>query len=118
MKKFHTETGSVYQVNTNSKQIRRLTGVRDPQPRQGKDGEWKTYIELLLDVGMNAVIFWDPASTPLHEGSPAGAAPSTITSKVVEIIDESVAPSTPEGIIDEGDEPEDYEDAQYRESLH
>ena len=82
--KFTTATGSCYEVNQDSKQIRRINGVKDPQPRQGKDGEWKTYADLMIKVGASAYIFWDPKMTPLLEGSDGGA-PATVTSTVMSI---------------------------------
>jgi hypothetical protein len=83
--KFQTTTGSLYEVDAVQQKVRRLSGVKDPQPRQGKDGEWRAYVDLQLKEGKCAVIFWDPATTPLLEGSPAGATPTTITSVVLKI---------------------------------
>lgn len=84
--KFITASGSTYEVNTDSKQIRRLTGVNDPQPRQGKDGEFKSYKELLLKLNTSAIICWDPATTaPLDPNRPG--TPTTITSVVIKIIE-------------------------------
>lgn len=82
--KFVTATGSIYEVNTDSKKIRRLSGVKDPQPRQGNDGEWKPYLDLMLNLGSPAYIFWDSKTTPLLEGSSFGS-PATVTSIVKEI---------------------------------
>lgn len=82
--KFQTVTGSLYEVNEETKEIRRLIGVKDPQPRQGKDGVWKPYADLFLKTGESALIFWDAKTTPLLEGSEGGA-PATITSPVVSI---------------------------------
>jgi len=82
--KFVTNSGSVYEVNTDSKQIRRLTGINDPQPRQGKDGEFKSYQELYLKLNEAAVIFWDPKTTsPLNPNRPG--VPTTVTSIVKSI---------------------------------
>ena len=86
--KFQTASGSTYEVDMEKKQIRRLNGKLDPRPRQGKDGEWKSYASIVnLQVGSAAVIFWNPETTPLLEGSPKEAFPSTVTSKVVSIED-------------------------------
>lgn len=82
---FLTKSGSWYAVDQEAKKIARLIGEKDPQPRMGQDGSWRDYLELRLEVGKCAVIFWDPATTPLLEGSPANAAPATITSMVVSI---------------------------------
>lgn len=87
--KFSTETGSLYEVDEEHKKIRRLSGKIDPQPRQGKDGEWKEYDILFLTVDRSASIIW-PEGTPLLEGSPTCAIPATITSRVLQIVyDES-----------------------------
>lgn len=83
---FKTETGSMYEVDYENSRIRRLSGVKDPTSRQGKDGEWRTYQDLILKKGSNCFIFWDPKTTPLLEGS-IGGEPSTITSPVKEIMD-------------------------------
>lgn len=42
--RFTTISGSVYEVDTKAKKIRRLNGNGDPTPRQGKDGEWQRYL--------------------------------------------------------------------------
>ena len=49
MKKYITESGSVYQVDEQNKLVRRLSGNKNPTPRQGIDGEWKEYYELHVD---------------------------------------------------------------------
>jgi hypothetical protein len=41
--RFKTATGSVYELDQLEKKVRRLTGVENPTPRQGTDGEWKEY---------------------------------------------------------------------------
>jgi len=80
---FETITGSTYEVDEIEKKIRRVSGKRPAQPRQGEDGEWKPYEATTeIAVGRHVVIQW-PAGTPLHEGSPYGAKPCTITSTVV-----------------------------------
>lgn len=57
----HTETGSIYQIDTTQKQLRRLTGATNPTPSFGKDGEWKPYSRLLSDpvVGRPVFIVWN-----------------------------------------------------------
>ena len=68
--RFQTESGSVYEVNTDSKQIRRLNGVADPTPRQGKDGEWRLYSELAPDpiqVGKSVLVVWAGEMEPTKE---------------------------------------------------
>jgi hypothetical protein len=91
--KFTTASGSVYEVNTDSKQIRRLNGVKDPTPRQGKDGQWRTYSDITsVTVGSGVAIFWGHdvpllAETEEQLKSMGGgiAAPITTTSSVVSV---------------------------------
>ena len=83
--KFTTISGSTYEVDTISKKIRRLAGTENPTSRQGKDGEWKSYEDISLQVGECAMIHWNPKTTPLLEGNVFGGSPATMTSEVVEI---------------------------------
>lgn len=86
--KFVTESGSVYEIDSENKLVRRLTGVIDPQPRQGKDGMWKSYADTNgVEVGTSVLFIWPRATTPLLPGSPNNAVPSTVTSPVKEILD-------------------------------
>ncbi len=43
---FVTASGSTYEINHETKQIRRLKGKEDPTPRQGQDGVWKDFSEV------------------------------------------------------------------------
>ncbi len=80
---FDTASGSSYEVNQESKTIRRLRGTHDSTPRQGADGEWKPYRAITaLTEGHPVLITW-PEGTALLEGSPECAQPSTLTSNVV-----------------------------------
>ncbi len=73
---FSTEF-SVYEIDTENKMIRRLTGIRDATPRQGKDGEWKKYGEISkIAVGEKVVFMWAEED---------GILKTTVTSQVVEI---------------------------------
>lgn len=93
--KFTTASGSVYEVNTDSKQIRRLNGDKDPTPRQGPDGQWRAYEEIFPDpptVGRPLVIRWDSKTDLTNEGKafleavPTGfVLPLTTTSMIVNI---------------------------------
>lgn len=57
---FLTESGSVYHVNKTTKKICRLSGLHDPLPIQGTDGEWKSYEEISSVVaGLPVLITWD-----------------------------------------------------------
>jgi hypothetical protein len=89
--KFTTKSGSVYEINTDSKKIRRLKGTEDPTPRQGKDGEWRPYADIFpnpIQVGKGVVIAWG-SDTPLLDetkamfGDDAAGMPITTTSKVI-----------------------------------
>ncbi len=65
--RFTTISGSVYEVDTESKKIRRLNGKADPTPRQGKDGEWQSYLnDLVVEKGAAVWIQW-AAPKPLTE---------------------------------------------------
>ena len=86
--KFTTETGSIYEVNTDSKQIRRLNGAKDPTPRQGKDGEWRSYLTIFpspIKVGLGVIIRWGNDTALLPGTEPGSAVPTTITSTVVSV---------------------------------
>lgn len=57
---FHTLSGSTYELDKSNNRVRRLNGTQDPTPRQGSDGEWKTF-ESCSDVKEDSsVIFhWE-----------------------------------------------------------
>ena len=88
---FKTLSGSTYEVNELTKQIRRINGMDDPQPRQGKDGEFKTYSSIHVEKGKSSLIIW-PQNVPLFEGTKEKlkesqiGIPATATSEVIDII--------------------------------
>lgn len=91
MIQFTTESNSIYQVDTNNKKIRRLSGKSNPTTRQGNDGEWKSYITLSPIVkGESVVIVWD-SNTPLlpetkiTDTGAMIATPTTITNIVAHL---------------------------------
>lgn len=84
--KFITESGSTYEVDEENKRVRRLAGKADPTPRQGKDGEWKSYKAHAVCLGIGALFLWDKKTTPLLPGSEEGTSPVTMTSPVKEIL--------------------------------
>lgn len=47
---FRTYSGSLYELDQEQKRIRRVFGTRPAQKYQGKDCEWKTYIELFPEI--------------------------------------------------------------------
>jgi hypothetical protein len=83
--KFKTESGSEYEVNTDKKEIRRLSGNADPTLRQGRDGDWKSYEDISEIVVGRSVIVFHTKNTSLFSGSPKYAIPGTITSRVTNI---------------------------------
>lgn len=97
--RFTTASGSVYEVDTKAKKIRRLNGVTDLSPRMGKDGEWRSYRQLYPDpirVGTGVAIFWGEDTELLAETKEqlqtmggGFAIPATTTSTVMDI-DENV----------------------------
>lgn len=80
-----TETGSQYEINTDSKQVRKLVGGSGTNRIQG---EWKSYINLLPaegpKVGTQVMIVWGDDVEAL-EAATEGWTKTTITSRVVEI---------------------------------
>jgi hypothetical protein len=44
---FKTLSGSSYELDAAHQRVRRLSGPKDPQPRQGADGEWKAYVVIM-----------------------------------------------------------------------
>lgn len=57
---FITVSGSLYEVNLDTKQVRRLIGIKDPTPRQGEDGNWREYKEITpITTGHPVVFIWN-----------------------------------------------------------
>lgn len=70
MIKIDTFSGSVYEIDSANKKVRRVSGTHEPTSNQGIDGEWKHY-ELVHHVrNLGLVIEWN------EQGS------ATITSRV------------------------------------
>lgn len=69
---------SIYEVDTENKRIRRLNGKDDPTPRQGPDGEWKPYLELMNDVKIG-----DPLIIAWTQDNNTGVVKTTMTSTIV-----------------------------------
>lgn len=75
---YKTESGSVYQVDAKGKRVRRLTGVKEPTPRQGQDGEWKTFYDMRTDLFPGRLFFiWNNLGQGTH------------TSLIVETVEEN-----------------------------
>jgi hypothetical protein len=64
-------------VDERLRRIRRLSGVNDPTPRVGVDGEWRPY-QALAQTEIGLVILWPWIN-------PNGTLPTTITSPVVAV---------------------------------
>jgi hypothetical protein len=80
-------SGSVYEVDQKESRIRRLEGKLDPTKRVGNDGEWKQYHSLSdIKIGQCILIIWNEDIEPL---AIEGTSPGTMTSPVVEIIDDA-----------------------------
>ena len=65
---FRTISGSRYEIDFEAKKIRRLHGMINPTTRQGLDGEWKPYTDIVpetIEIGKPVFILWDKATTPI-----------------------------------------------------
>jgi hypothetical protein len=73
-----TQTGSLYEIDEDNKQVRRLHGTKQATKLQG-DNEWKKYAFIAdAEVGQSLLIIWADKA----EGY---AVPTTITSPITEI---------------------------------
>ena len=95
---FTTFSGSVYELLLSENKIRRRGNAKNSTPtdRQGPDDGWRKYDSLLPavpEVGEALIIFWDPKTTPLLEGSDAGSSPATITSYITSVVLDEAQPS-------------------------
>lgn len=83
MIKFQTETGSLYEVDTETKLV--LKTSDHYTGRQSTD--WQPYESVTeVAVGLEVLFTW-PEGTPLLPGSPPSALPATLTSRVVEVFE-------------------------------
>ena len=70
-----TESGSRYELEADTRRIRRVEGTHAPTSRQGRDGEWKPFTSVSTpQVGEALVVVWR-----IREG---GVAECLITSPV------------------------------------
>jgi hypothetical protein len=75
-----TTENSVYEVDHPNNRIRRLEGRNDPTPRQGTDGEWKTYVAIsAIAEKAQVLVIWQILDD--------GAIKGTATSRVQQIIE-------------------------------
>lgn len=90
---FHTESGSIYEVDTDHKRIRRVSNSERPATLRQGNNAWKDYSSLSdIVVGSPVLISWEPKNTPLLPESPSCALPATLTSAVTKIV-QSEAPT-------------------------
>jgi hypothetical protein len=67
---------SIYEVDFDNRRVRRVSGVDRPTPRQGADGEWKSYLSVsMFDEGLLFQWGWNDD----------GTAKCTHTSKIVQV---------------------------------
>jgi hypothetical protein len=83
---FHTESGSIYEVNADKKSIRRLSNAAGNQATERQTNGWRTYEDISpIKIGNQVLIVWPKQTTPLFPGSPDSAVPSTLTSHITKI---------------------------------
>ena len=70
---FHTESGSVYEVDEQKKRLRKIG--KTTTDRLSNDGKWKNYHNLDLTDAGNLIIVWNITDEGIHQ--------STITSRIV-----------------------------------
>lgn len=81
---YTTETGSTYEIDLVKKRARRQSGLRPATPRSA---DWRAYEAYTFVAGNRLLIQWTD-STPLLEGSPTEAHPATLTSPVIDVVEE------------------------------
>lgn len=60
---YKTESGSTYEVDYDGKRVRRMSGTKEPTERQGKDGEWKVYEDIIRPtIGHRLAFVWTSES--------------------------------------------------------
>ncbi len=88
--RFETLSGSLYEVDDEASKVRRLIGVSDPTPRQGKDGEWKAFTTrtpIVLNQGVSFI--WAIVGGDTNPGVIGLTAQSTVTSPIKKILEDS-----------------------------
>jgi hypothetical protein len=82
MLRITTVTGSTYEIDTDSKRMRRVSGDHAPTANQRADGAWRTYEEIspvVLGAGVVTVWGWE------HTEEDGLVLRRTLTSDVVAI---------------------------------
>lgn len=81
---YETQSGSIYEVDEANKKIRRLSGVNSPTPYVGKDGDWKEYHDLNINVVTGGLsIVWRIDQVEDENGDYGSCFRTTQTSRVV-----------------------------------
>lgn len=80
---FYTASGSIYELNTTTKQARCVSRLNQ-RASVRLTPDWRTYEDVMVELGKPAVISWT-SETPVLEGSPEDALPTTMTSVVIKI---------------------------------
>jgi hypothetical protein len=65
MMTFKTASGSLYEVDHAQSRVRRISGTHAPTRSQGADGEWRQYHSAFIELGLPAIIHWNP-NNPRH----------------------------------------------------
>lgn len=84
---FKTISGSIYELNQDKQEIRRLSNINDQQATQLQgENSWRKYAAISEPtVGQSVLIQWDKQSMPEDSGAQNYFIPGTITSEVVSI---------------------------------
>lgn len=65
-----TTMNSVYELDRPNHRIRRLEGRNQPTPRQGKDGNWRTYEAISeIEVDSEVTVIWRHLGDDRIEGT-------------------------------------------------
>jgi hypothetical protein len=79
--RFLTETGSVYEIDQNERQIRRLSGAGPGTSRVGNDGVWRSFVGVSGPVvGSSVLVHW-------RVNPESGVLETTVTSRVEHVWD-------------------------------
>lgn len=82
---FITQSGSVYNVDTHNKQIRRAYTTEESGESRRVSGDWRDYrVVSDIQVGESVIIVWGN-EVELLDGSEQWATPTTFTSPVASV---------------------------------
>ena len=85
-----TASGSIYNIGTENKKIRRESGDRAYNNHVSLDGEWRPYLDMGdVIIGQPIFVLWDVENFSIPDPNLAAMEhPGMITSNVVEILEE------------------------------